>query len=189
LKSAPEDMLRRRGEIEGLIAAHIPSLRRYLYVLHRGNAEEAEDSLQDGLLRAVQRFDSFRGPGGFKTWLFAVCRNAALDRMRRHRRRGEAIPDEAGFFEDIPSPHPGPAETVENNEKRSAVVDALMSLPLRLRMPLVMKELEGLSVAETAHVLDIPEGTVKSRLSAGRKRLARQFNRRYNGGFTGGSDE
>ncbi len=178
----------RREEIGELIAPHLPSIRRYLFVLHRGNYHEAEDSLQEGLLRAYLNFNSFHGPDGFKTWLFTVCRNAALDAMRRTRRRRESV-ENHDFLTIAASPYSGPEEVLERDEKRRAVIDALMALPERLRIPLLLKELEGMQVSQVASILELPEGTVKSRLSAGRKGLARQFNRLYGREVEGGKHE
>lgn len=179
----------RKREIGEQIESHIPALRRYLYILHRGNVADAEDSLQNGLLKAVERFDSFQGPDGFRSWLFSICRNTALDGFRSRTRRKESSGDVSEILDSMVSPHAGPAESAERSEVSRAVVDALLTLPERFRLPLGLKELEGFSVAEVARILGIPEGTVKSRLSVGRTRLARQFNRMYEGGSRGGRNE
>jgi RNA polymerase sigma-70 factor (ECF subfamily) len=178
----------RREEIAGLVEQHIPALRRYLYVLHRGNIHDAEDSLQDGLLRAMERFDSYSGAGGFRAWLFAICRNSAMDAHRRYGRRREQGGDQSRFFDSLPSPHPGPEQVAEEGEARRLVIDALTALPERFRMPLVLKEIEGFSVAEAAEILGVPEGTVKSRLSTGRSKLAKAYSRLAGESARGGSD-
>lgn len=168
-----------------LLAPHIPALRRYLYVLHNGNLHDAEDSLQEGLLRAIERLESFRGPAGFKSWLFSVCRNAALDGFRKNRRRREYSGDWERLLDGRASTLPGPEELVLSHAQRETVIDALMELSPRFRMPLMLKEIEGMSIREISEILGLPEGTVKSRLSTGRKKLAAQFTRLYagKGGF------
>lgn len=171
----------RNRNARNLIAPHIPALRRYLYVLHKGNHHDAEDSLQEGLLRALEQLDSFRGPGGFKTWLFTVCRNTALDGFRKNIRRREISIEGSEILDAQKSSLPGPEDLLEIDSQRKAVIDALMRLSPRLRMPLMLKEMEGVSIQEISRILKIPEGTVKSRLSAGRKKLAAVFSRVYPG--------
>ena len=176
-----------------LLAAHVAGDREAFGVLvtrHRdrlwavalrttGNREDAADGLQDGLVAAYRRAGSFRGEAAVTTWLHRVVVNACLDRLRAAKvRRTEALPDdleERGGRGALVSAAPSaedPADTSVRAEQRRAVLAALATLPPEQRVALVLVDMEGYSVAEAAEVLDCAVGTVKSRCSRGRARLA-----------------
>jgi RNA polymerase sigma-70 factor (ECF subfamily) len=129
--------------------------------------EEAADALQDALISAYKAAGSFRGEAAVTTWLHRIVVNACLDRMRRrHARATVALPEEG--------PNE-PAETrdrVAERDTRMIVEDALRQLPVEQRAAIVLVDIEGWSVADTAVVLGVAEGTVKSRCARGRARLA-----------------
>lgn len=147
-----------------------------------GNPEDAADGLQDAMVAAFRRAGSFRGESQVTTWLHRVVVNACLDRLRAAKvRRAEALPDDLDDRGLTPvgppggSPAPGagdPAAASVQRERRDQVLAALRTLPAEQRAALVLVDLEGHSVAEAAAVLDCAEGTVKSRCSRGRARLA-----------------
>jgi RNA polymerase sigma-70 factor (ECF subfamily) len=144
-----------------------------------GNPDDAADGLQDGLVAAYRRAGSFRGEAAVTTWLHRVVVNACLDRLRAAKvRRAEALPDDL-------DQHPGrgslapptgdaddPADRSVARERRQLVLDALATLPAEQRAALVLVDMEGYPVAEVAEMLDCAVGTVKSRCSRGRSRLA-----------------
>ncbi|MEU0500304.1 RNA polymerase sigma factor SigM [Nocardia sp. NPDC005998] len=128
--------------------------------------EDAADSLQDALLSAHRTAASFRAEAEVRSWLHAIVVNACLDRIRRNKTRravslsAETMPEPKDTRDDI-------AEL-----EMSLVIDrALFTLPEDQRAALVAVELEGRSVAETAALLGVPEGTIKSRCARGRQRL------------------
>lgn len=147
-----------------------------------GDREEAADALQDAMVAAFRRADSFRGDSAVTTWLHRIVVNACLDRLRRAKvRRTEALPDEPTDHLD-PRMLPGapvpasaavvdPADLVVDHERRVAVFAALRQLPPDQRVALVLVDMEGFSVQEAAAILDCAPGTVKSRCSRGRARL------------------
>ena len=142
-----------------------------------GNPDDAADGLQDGLIAAYRRAGSFRGDAQVTTWLHRVVVNACLDRLRAAKvRRAEALPDdldEVGSRGSLATSGPAdPADEMLVAERRGLVLGALAQLPLEQRAALVLVDMEGYSVAEAALVLDCAEGTVKSRCSRGRTRLA-----------------
>ncbi len=144
-----------------------------------GNPHDAADGLQDGMVAAFRRAGSFRGDAAVTTWLHRVVVNACLDRIRAAKvRRAEALPDDLDDGADrgaLVSATPAdvdPAERAEVRERRERVLDALRTLPEEQRAALVLVDMEGYTVAEVAVMLDCAEGTVKSRCSRGRKRLA-----------------
>ena len=140
--------------------------------------DEAADALQDALVSAFRRADSFRGDAAVTTWLHRIVVNACLDRLRRRRSRSaDPLPDDleeharrgnlatSGGQDD-------PADVVLGRERRAAVLRALATLPPDQRAALVLVDMQGCSVEEAAAVLDCPPGTVKSRCFRGRARLA-----------------
>lgn len=176
-----------------LLAAHVagdPDAFGRLFARHRdrlwavalrtmGNPHDAADGLQDGLVAAYRRAETFRGDAAVTTWLHRVVVNACLDRIRAARvRRTEALPDDVDEQRDRGSPATaaGPADDPEQaairDDRRRALLAALATLPAEQRAALVLVDMEGHTVAEAALMLDCAEGTVKSRCSRGRERLA-----------------
>ena len=142
-----------------------------------GNPEDAADGLQDGLIAAYRRAGSFRGEAAVTTWLHRVVVNACLDRLRAARvRRTERLPDDLEEYGDrgslVSATDADPADLAEDDERRRVVLAALATLPPEQRAALVLVDMEGYPVAEVAEVLGCAVGTVKSRCSRGRARLA-----------------
>ena len=144
-----------------------------------GTPEDAADGLQDGMVAAFRRAGSFRGEAAVTTWLHRVVVNACLDRIRAAKvRRAEPLPDDLEEYGDRGSSTSAtddaedPAELTERGERRRQVLDALRTLPEEQRAALVLVDMEGYPVAEVALMLECPVGTVKSRCSRGRARLA-----------------
>jgi len=154
-------------EIAALIEPHIPALRRYARALLR-DRDAADDLVQDCLERAVSRWHLRRRDGDLKAWLFKIERNLFLNDLRQRTRRG---------------PHVGP-EILESmasldgaNDGALGVPDVLAGLellPEEQRSVLFLVGVEDLSYEETARVLQIPIGTVMSRLSRAREKM-RQY--------------
>jgi len=143
------------------------------------NPEDAADGLQDGMVAAFRRAGSFRGEAAVTTWLHRVVVNACLDRLRAAKvRRAEALPDDLEEYGDRGSSISAtdatedPADLTERGERRGQVMDALATLPPEQRAALVLVDMEGYPVAEAAQMLSCAVGTVKSRCSRGRARLA-----------------
>src|SRR5690349_16954214 len=143
-----------------------------------GNPEDAADGLQDGMIAAYRRAGSFRGEAAVTTWLHRVVVNACLDRLRAAKvRRAEPLPEDLDDFGDRGSlststAEADPADLAVADERRRMVLAALDQLPADQRAALVLVDMEGYPVAEVAEMLDCPVGTVKSRCSRGRIRLA-----------------
>jgi RNA polymerase sigma-70 factor (ECF subfamily) len=143
--------------------------------------EDAADALQDAMVAAFRRADSFRGDAAVTTWLHRIVVNACLDRLRRRAvRRADPLPDDpedrdrlldaAGEGTAARTPL-DPADVAVRGERRAAVLAALDTLPPDQRAALVLVDMEGYSVEETAAILACAPGTVKSRCSRGRARL------------------
>jgi RNA polymerase sigma-70 factor (ECF subfamily) len=129
-----------------------------------GDREEAADALQDALLKAYRAAGSYRGDARVTTWLHRIVVNACLDRVRRRAVRATVpLPEQE---------RPDPRDDLAARETALEVEAALAALPLDQRTAIVLVDVQGLPVAEAATVLGVPTGTVKSRCSRGRARLA-----------------
>jgi RNA polymerase sigma-70 factor (ECF subfamily) len=144
-----------------------------------GNPHDAADGLQDGLVAAYRRAETFRGDAAVTTWLHRVVVNACLDRIRAAKvRRAEPLPDDLdepggrGSASTATGDGDDPEQAAIADERRRALMEALATLPPEQRAALVLVDMEGHSVAQVALMLDCAEGTVKSRCSRGRERLA-----------------
>jgi RNA polymerase sigma-70 factor (ECF subfamily) len=136
-----------------------------------GDREEAADALQDGLISAFRNAGQFRGDSAVTTWLHRVVVNASLDRLRRQRNRPTAeLPDESegSGFRGLADER----DDIHSFELRYEIGRALTALPDDQRAAIVLVDVEGMSIAEAAVVLGVPEGTVKSRCARGRSKLA-----------------
>lgn len=136
-----------------------------------GDPEEAADALQDALISAFRRADSFRGESAVTTWLHRIVVNASLDRLRRRQVRLAApLPDDDPDG-GVP-PIVDPRDEIGQREDQLAIAAALAELPQDQREAVVLVDVEGWSVEEAAAMLACPTGTVKSRCFRGRAKLA-----------------
>ena len=150
-------------EIASLLEPQIPGLRRYAWALLR-DCEAADDLVQDTLERAISRWNQ-RRDGDLKAWLFAIQRNLFINGLRRRKARGTRVGEEA--LNDVPAPGMSP----ESHAGLHDVLKGLDALPEEQRSILLLVGVEDLSYEQAAQVLDIPLGTVMSRLSRARARL------------------
>lgn len=149
-----------------MIEAYMPALRRYARTLLR-NPQERDDLVHDCLVRALDRWHTRRNDLSLRAWLFAIMHNLAVSQRRRERLRDRAI-----VLEDLSRAQSMPAGQEHQTEFRE-VLGALYGLPEEQRQVLILVTIEDFSYAEVAQVLQIPIGTVMSRLSRARERLQR----------------
>jgi RNA polymerase sigma-70 factor (ECF subfamily) len=154
-----------------LVERHRPELRAHCQRMLRSH-DDAEDAVQEALLRAWNRRSSFAGRGSARSWLFRIATNAALDTMRRRRKLVLSIEPEgerAGLIESIADDRP---LTESRYEQREAVNLALYAaerlLPARQRAVLVLRDVLGFSAAESAEILDTTVASVNSALQRAR---------------------
>ncbi|MEV5000446.1 RNA polymerase sigma factor SigM [Nocardioides sp. LML1-1-1.1] len=138
--------------------------------------ETAADGLQEGMIAAFRRASSYRGEAAVTTWLHRIVVNACLDRLRAAKvRRAEPLPEDLDQAEPVRATPAAPADPVDRAlaaERREQVRAALATLPPEQRAAVVLVDMEGYPVAEVAAILDCAVGTVKSRCSRARSRLA-----------------
>jgi RNA polymerase sigma-70 factor, ECF subfamily len=160
-----------------LFASYMPQLyRTALRVV--GTPQDAEDALQDGLLRALCHLREFAGRSRFSTWLTSIVTNAALMRLRRIRPERVISIDQKLGREDqplanrIPDPEPNPEEMYARQERLEILERGLQSLPASCRNAVQLRDTQGMSTRETAEALGLPLGTLKSHLYRARLKLA-----------------
>ena len=155
-----------RNAFSELVCIHAQGVRNVIYRMY-GNTQIAEDAAQETFIQAWLHLPSYRPQMSLRNWLYRIAVNAATDMLRKEKR---ILP---GAFEDLQlsDPQPGP-EAVAFQEERTALIQkAVLSLPDACRPVLVLREYEGFSYQEIADALEIPVGTVMSRLNYARKLL------------------
>ena len=174
----------RRGEVaafEELVRLY--EKRVYAVALRSaGSPEDAADIVQEVFLRAWRSIESFRGDSGFSTWLFRITMNLCVDFARNKHAQPQTQPlvGEDDAERPIPDTAPTPEEHLENSELGRELAAALDEVSGEHRQIVLLRDVSGLSYTEIAEVLEISEGTVKSRLSRARLALRTVLLRRGN---------
>ncbi|MBX7113335.1 MAG: sigma-70 family RNA polymerase sigma factor [Myxococcaceae bacterium] len=139
--------------------------RRALAIARKilGDADEAEDVVQDVFSRLYSKHAHFDGRAATTTWLHRILVNSSINSLRSKRRRGK--------LETSPGESPTPDEQLMNDERHEQFMYALRQLSAQHQQILTLRELRGYSYPEIARMLGLPEGTVKSALNRGRTRL------------------
>jgi RNA polymerase sigma factor (sigma-70 family) len=156
---------------EAVVLPHLSAAYRLARYLTRNDAD-ADDVVQEAFLRALKYFGGFRGEGASKSraWLLAIVRNMAHTWQRRHHTDASTMEfDETVHSEAIADEHPG--SVLSRRDLHETLADVLDRLPPDFREVIVLREIEGLSYKEISEVVNVPAGTVMSRLARARKRL------------------
>lgn len=162
-----------RRAMDGLVSAYERRVYNLAFRLC-GNYDEASDIVVDSFVRVYQAIGRFRGDANFSTWLYRIVTNVYLDRHKRRRNKQWVSLEEYIELEEnsvarqIEDPSPAPDEQAEGNERQRILQRAIDSLPDYQRAMVVLYHTEGLSYEEIAAVMDMPIGTVKSRLNRAR---------------------
>ena len=170
ISSAPDDLLIQRAKrgdsvaTDTLLRLHYDSVRA---VCHRivVNKADAEDATQHALISIVRALPGFDGRAKFSTWVYRIATNAALDEVRRIRRRPTPTDIDATFVLPV-------ADATGAVDAQMDVAQALALLPEEYRTTLVLRHVADLDYEEIAEIQGVPVGTVRSRLARGRTQLA-----------------
>jgi len=175
----------RRGEagaVESLVVAYGDRVYR-LAIRITGNASDAEEVVQDTLLAASRKIDTFRGTAAFGSWVYRITANAAYQKLRARRSKRSEVSwqDLAPSFDDkgqrmevTVDRSKGPKDPAVEGELRSVLCGAIDELPVNFRTPFLLHDVEGLSNPEIAETLHLKLGTVKSRVHRARLFLQRR---------------
>lgn len=175
----------RRGELDAFEELVRQYEKRVYAVALRssGSPEDAADITQEVFLRAWRSIESFRGDSGFSTWLFRITMNLCVDHARHKNAQPQTQPlvvGEEDAERPIPDTAPTPEEHLENSELGRELAAALDEVSEEHRRIVLLRDVSCLSYTEIAEVLEISEGTVKSRLSRARIALRTILLRRGN---------
>ena len=174
LQAVPETLHGNPASFERIVDRYTPVLYS-LSLRYLGRDEDAEDAVQEIFLRAYDALDRFRMGRRFYSWLYTIAVNHLKNaRAKRHRRGTDAnlpyedrVPTEAAR-----SPLADPEHELDQNEGEAMVRRAIDRLPRRYRDVLILRQIQELTVAEVAQILQLPEGTVKTHLHRARQALA-----------------
>lgn len=160
---------------------HLDAVYRFALRL-AGSADEAEDLVQETFLRAYRAWDQFEQGTRAKSWLFTICRNVFLRRRERAQRHEEIVSEKADRSGSSPvnpvwvsASGSDPEGEFFDSIVDDKIIEAIEALPEEYRTAVVLSDVEGLPYAEIAELIDVPVGTVKSRLFRGRRRLQEQL--------------
>jgi RNA polymerase sigma-70 factor (ECF subfamily) len=143
-----------------------------------GKHDEAEDLTQDIFLKIFKSLNTFDRRANFQTWLISVSRNLCIDHYRSVRKERETIDRDVDPGDLMPvSVEVSPYMALEARDRVSMLREAMTSLPDTLRTAVLLRDIQELTYQEIADQLELPEGTVKSRINRGRTELARQIKR------------
>jgi RNA polymerase sigma-70 factor (ECF subfamily) len=180
LSTSVEDLLPRcrkgdEGAWHELVTLHT---RRVFGLAYRftGRVDEAEDLTQEIFIKVYKTLDRYReADGPFPGWLMAVARNHAIDHYRRRKQERLRRTEDPEILETAPAREEHPVVGLERQERARLVHRGLRALPEDLRLPLILCDLQGLPYDEIAATLQVPLGTVKSRINRARLELAKRL--------------
>lgn len=142
-----------------------------------GNSEDANDLVQEALIRIFKSIKNFKEQSSFSTWVYRITTNVCLDELRRRKNKFTISIDEDIKLEDgnvkrqIESEGPTPEELLESKEIRDIVTRAIGELADEHKTVIVLRDIHGFSYYEISNIIKCPEGTVKSRINRARKAL------------------
>ncbi len=155
--------------------------RLYGTLVHTvGSVHEARDVAQEAFVLAYQKLETFRQESSFYSWLFRIAYNVAVSRHRRHRggtASVDAIREQTGVEPTDHRPESDPAHHLHTTERQALVQTALNELAEEFRTVIILREMDGLSYEQIAEIVDVPIGTVRSRIHRARTELREKLTR------------
>lgn len=170
-----------RATLEGESEAFGVLIRRHQDRLYNGMVHvlrsevEAEDVVQDAFVSAYTKLDTFKGNSAFFTWLYRIAYNAAITRIRRRKPTVSLEGKDSTLRLDFPDQGPAPGDRIEQDEQSVQLNLAMERLSEEHRSILVLREMEGMEYEAISEILDLPIGTVRSRLHRARGQLKEQL--------------
>ena len=158
------------GAIEHLVGAYQPAVYR-LALSILDDPDEAADGTQETFLAALRGLESFKGDSTFATWLYSIAINVCRNRLQHRKRSASLHKAMEGLFLVRARTDPSIEETVLQNEADADIWRAIRSIDEKHRIPIILRYYHGFPVSEISEILDIPCGTVHSRLNTARERL------------------
>jgi RNA polymerase sigma-70 factor (ECF subfamily) len=165
-----------RAESARLLHTYTDRIYRVALKILR-NPQDAEDVLQETFIKAFRNLPNFDGRSSLATWLYRIATNEALMILRKHKRLGPSLDEPQDTLEEAGEPQEVsdwcclPEDELMSAEARQVIDAAIEALPESLRTVFVLRDLEGMSTAETGELLNLTETAVKTRLSRARLRL------------------
>ena len=164
-------------QLEHILASGLPSLHRRAYRI-LGNPADAEDAVQDALLAAYTHLHQFRGQAQISTWLTTIVLNCARLQLRRRLRHIQVSLDECtadqqpvSVSERLADHRPNPEDECTESELSARLTHLHSQLSPTLRRTFQLRDVDGLSIRETAQILGVPTGTVKAQSARARQKL------------------
>ena len=147
------------------------------------NPQDAEDLVQETMMRAYRAFDRFEAGTNLTAWLFRILTNAYINTYRKRQREPQKVSsdevEEFDLYQELKNHDPQfdatPESIVLDSLVDSDIIEAIEDLPEQFRLAVVLSDIEGFSYAEMAQIMDVPMGTVMSRLHRGRKALQKRL--------------
>ena len=168
-------------EMQDVLALSMPLFYRRAY-RYLGNAADAEDAVQDALLSACQHLDQFKGQSKMSTWLTTIVINSALTKLRRRPRQthmslDEQLGEEPGYCvsDRLADQRPSPEDECIKSDLHGHLMHFVEELPPSLSKAFRLRDLDGMTISEAAHVLGLADVTVKTQVSRARARLKQQI--------------
>jgi RNA polymerase sigma-70 factor (ECF subfamily) len=173
-RGAPPDLARRL--IGELAVRHLERLATFLFGI-TGDRSGSLDLAQEAFVRVFKHRDSYKEIARFSTWLYTIGRNLALNEIRNRKRRpnlvgGVGREEGRDVLAEVSDGGPGPAAAAQATDLRQIVREAIQQLPDHYRSVVILCDLEERPYAEAAVILEVPVGTIRSRLSRARSQLA-----------------
>jgi RNA polymerase sigma-70 factor (ECF subfamily) len=158
------------GAVDLLLRRHYDRLYAVCFRV-AGNEADAADGCQEALMAIARGLPNFDGRSSFKTWSYRVATNACLDELRRRKRRPAPVDD----LPESAAQGSGSAEFGQQVADRLSLEEALADLEDEFRLPVLLRDVTGMDYREIAETLQIPPGTVRSRIARGRRKLAQHL--------------
>src|SRR6266853_971520 len=170
-------------EMQDILSRYLPSFYRRAY-RYLGNAADAEDAVQDALLSAYKHLNQFKGEAQMSTWLTSIVTNCARMQLRRRPRQTQMSLEELfgekqerTVSEILAHPGPSPEDECRSAELHGHIQRCVEQLSPCLRKAFQLRDVDGLTTSEAAHILGVPDGTLKAQLARARAKLRRQMRR------------